>query len=185
MPDKIFALLITRMKKGLEAFREELSTIRAGRASPAILDQVVVEVYGSPTPLNQIATINVPDSRMLSVQPWDKKNLKAIEKAIREADSGLNPMSDGALLRIPLPELTEERRKSMVKVASKSSEQAKIALRTMRRDALEHIKKMEKNKEISKDDLHSWEKKIQEQTDLSIKAVEEILALKEADIMQI
>lgn len=185
MPDTLFAQMTTRMKKGLEALKEELSTIRAGRASPAILDQVMVEVYGSSTPLNQVATINVPDSRMLSVQPWDKKNLKAIEKAIREADSGLNPMSDGVLLRIPLPELTEERRKSMVKVASKSSEQTKIVLRAIRRDVLEHMKKMEKNKEMSKDDLHAWEKKVQEQTDLCIKEVDEILALKEADIMQI
>ena len=185
MADKIFAQMGKRMKKGLAALREELSTIRVGRASANILDNVLVDVYGSPTPLNQVASINVPDSRMLSVQPWDKKILKTVEKAIREADSELNPISDGSLLRIPLPELTEERRKSLVKLASKHGEQTKVVVRNIRRDTLEQIKKMEKNKELSKDELRLWEKKVQEQTDLCVKEVDEILALKEADILQI
>ncbi|MEO5340085.1 MAG: ribosome recycling factor [Magnetococcus sp. MYC-9] len=185
MTDALFAALDERMKKCLLALKEELSTVRTGRASSTLLDHVLVEVYGSVTPLNQLASINVPESRMLTVQPWDKKTLKPIEKAIRESDAGLNPMSDGSLLRIPLPELTEERRKSMVKLIHKYGEQAKVALRNVRREFLEQMKKMEKNKEISKDDLHVWEKKVQEQTDLSIKEVDDVLAHKEADILQI
>ncbi|MBF0399407.1 MAG: ribosome recycling factor [Magnetococcales bacterium] len=185
MAEALFALLEDRMKKCLGALREELTTVRTGRASASILDHIMVEVYGSPMPLNQLASINVPESRMLTVQPWDKKSLKAIEKAIRESDLGFNPLSDGALLRIPLPELTEERRKSLVKLVHKYGEQAKVALRNVRRDVLEQMKKMEKNKELSKDDLHIWEKKVQEQTDLYTKEVDEILAHKEADILQI
>ncbi|MBF0582661.1 MAG: ribosome recycling factor [Magnetococcales bacterium] len=185
MAEALFTLLEERMKKCLGALREELTTVRTGRASASILDHIMVEVYGSPMPLNQLASINVPESRMLTVQPWDKKSLKAIEKAIRESDLGFNPLSDGALLRIPLPELTEERRKSLVKLVHKYGEQAKVALRNVRRDVLEQMKKMEKNKELSKDDLHVWEKKVQEQTDLYTKEVDEILAHKEADILQI
>ena len=185
MADALFALLNERMKKCLAALKEELSTVRTGRASGSLLDHILVDVYGSPTPLNQVASINVPESRMLTVQPWDKKTLKAIEKAIRESDLGLNPLSDGTLLRIPLPELTEERRKSLVKLIQKYGEQAKVALRNVRRDALEQIKKLEKNKEISKDDLHIWEKKVQEQADLYVKEVDETLVHKEADILQI
>ncbi|MBF0461270.1 MAG: ribosome recycling factor [Magnetococcales bacterium] len=185
MADALFALLNERMKKCLAALKEELSTVRTGRASGSLLDHILVDVYGSPTPLNQVASINVPESRMLTVQPWDKKTLKSIEKAIRESDLGLNPLSDGTLLRIPLPELTEERRKSLVKLIQKYGEQAKVALRNVRRDALEQIKKLEKNKEISKDDLHVWEKKVQEQTDLYVKEVDDTLVHKEADILQI
>ena len=185
MAEAVFNLMGERMKKAQAALREELSTIRTGRASANILDHVMVEVYGSPTPLNQLASINVPDNRMLSVQPWDKQTLKAIEKAIREADSGMNPISDGGVLRIQLPELTEERRKSMVKVVMKSGEQTKVALRNVRREALETMKKMEKSKNISRDDLRIWEKKVQERTDMCVKEVDAILAHKEADIMQI
>ncbi|WP_130473046.1 ribosome recycling factor [Candidatus Magnetaquicoccus inordinatus] len=185
MSDALFATLDERMKKCLAAFREELTTVRTGRASGSLLDHVTVEMYGSHMPLNQLATISVPESRMLTVQPWDKKSLKAIEKAIRESDLGLNPLNDGTLLRIPLPELTEERRKSLVKLVQKYGEQAKIALRNVRRDILEQMKKMEKNKEVSKDDLHAWEKKVQEQTDHFIKEVDDMLAHKESEIMQV
>lgn len=185
MSDAQITLLHERMKKCMAALKEELSTVRTGRASSNLLDHVMVEVYGTPTPLNQVASINVPESRLLTVQPWDKKTLKAVEKAIRETDLGLNPLNDGTLLRIPLPELTEERRKSLVKLVQKYGEQAKVALRNVRRDVLEQMKKMEKNKEVSKDDLHLWEKKVQEQTDLYIKEVDEILAHKEADILRV
>ncbi|MEO5348443.1 MAG: ribosome recycling factor [Magnetococcus sp. YQC-3] len=185
MADALITQLNERMKKCLVALKEELVTVRTGRASSNLLDHVMVDLYGSPTPLNQVATINTPESRMITVQPWDKKTLKAVEKAIRETDLGLNPMNDGNLLRIPLPELTEERRKSLVKLVQKYGEQAKVALRNVRRDLLEQMKKMEKNKEVSKDDLHIWEKKVQEQTDLYIKEVDEILAHKEADILRI
>jgi ribosome recycling factor len=185
MSDALFVTLDDRMKKCLAALREELTTVRTGRASGSLLDHITVEVYGSFMPLNQLATISVPESRMLTVQPWDKKSLKVVEKAIRESDLGLNPLNDGTLLRIPLPELTEERRKSLAKLVQKYGEQAKIALRNVRRDILEQMKKMEKNKEISKDDLHAWEKKVQEQTDHFIKEVDDMLAHKESEIMQI
>lgn len=185
MADALFTLMGERMKKALAAFREELSTIRTGRASANVLDHVMVDVYGASTPLNQVASVNVPDSRMLVVQPWDKQTLKVIEKAIREMDPGLNPVSDGTLLRIQLPELTEERRKALVKLVMKSSEQAKIVLRGVRRDILDQMKKMEKKKELSRDDLRLWEKKVQERTDQHVKEVDEILANKEADILQI
>lgn len=185
MAETLFAQMGERMKKALKALREELTSIRTGRASVDILDHVVVDAYGVPTPLNQVAAITAPDARMLSVQPWDKQTLKAIEKAIRESDPGLNPISDGTLLRIQLPELTEERRKDLVKRAMKSGEQAKVAVRNVRRDAVDQIKKMEKNKELSRDDLRSWEKKIQEKTDRCVKDVDDILTHKEADIMQV
>ena len=185
MADALFTLLDERMKKCLVALKEELSTVRTGRASSNLLDHVMVELYGSLMPLNQVASINVPESRLLTVQPWDKQSMKAVEKAIRETDLGLNPLSDGTLLRIPLPELTEERRKGLVKLVNKYGEQAKIAMRNVRRDTLDQMKKMEKKKEISKDDLHGWEKKVQEQTDLSIKKVDKILSLKEVDILQV
>lgn len=185
MADTLFSQMGERMKKALKSIREELTTIRTGRASSNILDNVMVEVYGAQTPLNQVASINVPDARMITVQPWDKQTLKSIEKAIREADPGMNPMSDGTLLRIMMPELTEERRKELVKMVMKSGEQAKVALRNIRRDTLEHMKKMEKNKELSKDDLRQWEKKVQEKTDQFVKEVTDVLAHKEADIMRV
>lgn len=185
MAETLFTLLDERMKKCLVALREELATVRTGRASASIFDNVTVEVYGSPMPLNQLASINVTESRLLTVQPWDKQTLKAIEKAIRESDMGLNPQNDGVLLRIPLPELTEDRRKSMVKLVHKYGEQSKVALRNVRRDVLEQMKKLEKNKEISKDDLHVWEKKVQDKTDLYIKEVDDTLVHKETDILHV
>ncbi|MBF0447146.1 MAG: ribosome recycling factor [Magnetococcales bacterium] len=174
-----------RMSKSLDAFKVELSTIRTGRATTSLLDHVMVEVYGSPTPINQVAALNVPEARMITVQPWDKGTLKAIEKGIRDAGLGLNPMSDGVLIRVPLPELTEERRRDLVKIVNKYGEQSKVVMRNIRRDGIDLFKKMEKNKEISQDDLRQLEKQIQELTDASIKQVDEVMAHKEADVMQV
>lgn len=175
----------TRMKKALSALREELSGIRTGRASTSILEHIMVEAYGTPTPLNQLAAINVPEARMLTVQPWDKSTTKAIEKAIMESDLGLNPMNDGELIRVPLPELTEDRRKELVKVLHKLGEQGKVAMRNVRRDSMDQAKKLEKGKKISLDELRQLEKKIQERTDHFIKDVDGAVAQKETDIMQV
>ncbi len=173
MNDPMLKSLDKRMKKTLVTLKGEL------------LDNLQVNAYGSPMPLNQVASLNVPEPRMITVQPWDKGTLKAIEKAIRESDLGLNPVNDGHLLRVPLPELTEERRKELVKLVHKYGEQCKIAMRNVRRDVLDQLKKQEKNKEISKDDMRQEEKKIQEHTDRHIKDVDEVVTQKEADIMHV
>ena len=173
------------MKRALDALREELSAVRAGRASTAILENLTVDAYGSKMPLSQVASLNVPEPRLITVQPWDKSIMKGIEKAIRDSDLGLNPVNDGAILRVPLPELTEERRKELVKMVHKYGEQHKITVRGVRRDGVDQLRKMEKNKEISRDELRMLEKKVQEGTDLHIKEVEQVIAAKEADIMQV
>lgn len=185
MDDPVLKSLDQRMKKALASLKNELSTVRTGRASTSILDPIQVEVYGSPMPINQVASITVAEARLITVQPWDKSTLKVVEKAIRESDLGLNPISDGNILRIPLPELTEDRRKSLVKLVQKYGEQSKIVMRNIRRDVLENLKKQEKNKEISRDDLHMGEKKVQEYTDMHIKEVDGVVTQKEADILKV
>ncbi|MBF0131144.1 MAG: ribosome recycling factor [Magnetococcales bacterium] len=174
-----------RMKKAVSALREELSGIRTGRASTSLLEHIMVEAYGTPTPLNQLAAINVPEARLITVQPWDKSTTKAVEKAIMESDLGLNPMNDGEMIRVPLPELTEERRKELVKILHKLGEQGKVAMRNIRRDSMDQAKKMEKGKKISLDELRQLEKKIQDRTDHFIKDVDGAVAQKETDIMQV
>ncbi|MBF0212668.1 MAG: ribosome recycling factor [Magnetococcales bacterium] len=174
-----------RMGKAILALKEDLAAVRTGRASSTLLDRVMVNAYGSDTPLNQVATVNVPEPRMISIQPWDKKLIKAIEKGILESDLGLNPSNDGVVIRVPLPELNEERRKELVKQVQKTGEQAKVALRNVRREIMDQFKKMEKNKEISQDDLRQMEKVVQERTDHRVKEVDEIVAHKEADVMRV
>ncbi|MBF0146300.1 MAG: ribosome recycling factor [Magnetococcales bacterium] len=185
MVDPLLKTLDSRMKKALAAFKDELAGIRTGRASSSLLEHLPVEAYGATVPLNQLAAINVPEARMITVQPWDKSTTKAVEKAIQESDLGLNPMNDGELIRVPLPELTEDRRRELVKVVHKLSEQGKVALRNIRRDGMDQAKKMEKAKKISMDDLRQMEKKIQEQTDQFIKEVDHAVVQKETDIMQL
>ncbi|MBF0158302.1 MAG: ribosome recycling factor [Magnetococcales bacterium] len=177
--------LKTRMKKAIAALKEDLAGVRASRASTSLLEPIVVDLYGSKMPIKQVASLSVPDARAIVVQPWDKGSASAIEKAIRESDLGLNPIRDGHTLRIPLPELTEERRKDLVKLTHKYSEQTKVVLRNLRRDANDQLKKMEKNKEISQDELRQQEKVIQEATDQHVREVDQITAQKEADIMAI
>ncbi|MEG3640924.1 ribosome recycling factor [Magnetococcus sp. PR-3] len=174
-----------RMKKSLAALKEELTSLRTGRASTSLLDNVMVDAYGSMMPLNQVASMTVPEARMINVQPWDKGQLGAIEKAIRDSDLGLNPTNDGQLIRVPLPELTEERRKELVKLLHKYSEAAKIAVRNIRRDGIEGLRKAEKAKEISQDEMHTQEKHVQESTDKYVKQIDEVVDAKEADIMQV
>ena len=185
MDDLDLADLERRMDGALTSLAKEFQGLRTGRASTQLLDSVVVEAYGASMPLNQIATVSVPEPRMLSVQVWDKENTKIVEKAIRESNLGLNPQVDGQLLRIPLPDLSEERRQELSKIAAKYAENAKIAVRNVRRDGMDTTKKMEKDGDISQDDRHIYDEEIQTITDKSINKIDELLSSKEVEIMQV
>ncbi len=174
-----------RMDGAFEALRKEFGGLRTGRASSALLDPVMVDAYGSLVPLAQVGTVNVPEPRMLSVQVWDKSQIKAVEKAIRDAGLGLNPQSDGQVIRIPLPELSEERRRELTKVARTYAENARVAVRNVRRDGMERLKKLEKEGAISEDAHRQHSDEVQSQTDAHIKKIDETLATKEAEIMQV
>lgn len=174
-----------RMKKTLNVLKSELAAIRAGRANPALLDRITVNYYGTPTPLNRLATITAPEPRVLVVQPWDVSQIGEIEKAIQKSDLGINPVSDGKVLRLVFPELTEERRKELVKLVHKKAEEARIAVRQIRRDANDLVKKMEKNGEISEDERKRREEEIQKLTDKYIKEIDKMVEAKEKEIMEI
>ncbi|KQY28164.1 ribosome-recycling factor [Caulobacter sp. Root1455] len=174
-----------RMDKSVVALKEEFASLRTGRASASLLDQVMVEAYGSSTPLNAVASISVPEPRQINVNVWDKGVVVAVEKAIRNAGLGLNPVVEGQNLRIPIPPLTEERRKDLVKVAGKYAEQQKVAVRNIRRDANDDLKKAEKASVISEDELKKMETEVQKMTDEAIKRVDEALKTKEQEIMQV
>jgi len=174
-----------RTDKALEALAHELATIRTGRASISILDHVKVDYYGTPTPINQLATLAVPESRTITIQPWDASALHAIEKAIMTSDLGLMPTSDGKIIRINMPPLTEERRKEFVKLARKYGEECKVGIRNIRRDANEALKKLEKDKSISEDEHKKLSKEVQDVTDRQTGRVDEMLAQKEKDIMEV
>lgn len=185
MIQEIQKTLEDKMQKTISVFREDLHSIRAGRANPQLLDRVVVEYYGSPTPLKSLATISAPEPRMLTIQPYDASAIREIEKAIQIADLGVNPTNDGKMVRIAIPILTEERRKDLIKVAKKMGEESKIAIRNERRDANDKLKKMFKNTEITEDDLKSAEGEVQKTTDKYIKQIDEILVQKEKEIMEV
>ena len=172
-----------RMKGAVEALKGDLSGLRTGRANAALLDPVMVTVYGSNMPLNQVATVSVPEPRMISVQVWDKSNIGPVEKAIRSAGLGLNPINDGNTLRLPIPDLTEERRKELAKLAGQYAEKARIAVRNVRRDGMEMLKADENKKEISEDERKRSETEVQKLTDEIIKAVDEAASHKEKEIM--
>ena len=174
-----------RMHGAVSVLKTELSGLRTGRASPNLLDPVTVSAYGTQMPINQVATVNVPEPRMLSVQVWDKSLAGAVDRAIREANLGLNPIMEGTLLRIPIPELNAQRRQEMVKVAHKYAEQARIAVRHVRRDGMDHLKKMEKDGHHSEDDTRAQSEELQELTDSTIKEIDEMLAAKEREIIQV
>ncbi|MFT4956390.1 MAG: ribosome recycling factor [Brevundimonas sp.] len=174
-----------RMDKAVAALKEEFSGLRTGRANSGLLDPVQVEAYGSVSPLNAVAAISVPEPRMITVNVWDKGMVVSVEKAIRAAGLGLNPIVDGQTLRIPIPPLTEERRKDLVKLAGKYAEQQKIAVRNVRRDANDDLKKAEKAGDISQDDQKRMEAEVQKDTDAAIKRIDETLKTKEAEIMQV
>ena len=174
-----------RMDKALEHLSEEFGAVRAGRANAKVLDRITVEYYGSETPLNGVATISSPDARTLVISPWDTKLLKDIAKAIQTSDLGINPQNDGRVIRLTFPQLTEERRKELAKQVKKYCEDAKVAMRNIRRDGMDYIKKLKKNSEITEDDQRDAEEDIQKLTDKAIKDVDEIFAKKEKEIMEV
>ena len=174
-----------RMEKSIGAFKEKLSEIRAGRANPAILNKVKIDYYGTPTPINQVAGVSVPEARLIVIQPWDVSVLKDIEKAILASDIGLNPNNDGKVIRLAFPELTEERRKELAKEIRKIAEEAKVAIRAIRRDGIDEAKAKKKNSEITEDELKSAETEIQKITDKYIDEIDKILADKEKEIMSV
>ena len=174
-----------RMDSSLDVLRKELQGLRTGRASASLLEPIVVEAYGSEMPLTQVGTVNVPEPRMLTVQVWDRGLVKAVEKAIRNSSLGLNPAVDGQLLRVPLPELTQERRNELVKVAHRYAEQARVAVRNVRRDGMDQLKRKEKDGDISQDQHKHWADEVQKATDRHIEAINQLLDLKEKDILQV
>ena len=174
-----------KMKKTISVFEESLSEVRAGRANPNILNKITVDYYGVATPINQIAGISVPEPRMILIQPWDISMLKEIEKAINIAEIGINPNNDGMVIRLAFPELTEERRKDLVKDIRKIAEESKVAIRAIRRDGMDMAKTAQKNNEMTQDDLTAAETKIQKMTDTKIAEIDELLAKKEKEIMTV
>lgn len=174
-----------RMRASIDALKREFSGLRTGRASANLLDPVQVMVYGSRMPLNQVATVSVPEPRMISVQVWDRSNVTAVEKGIREANLGLNPIMDGQVLRLPIPTLTSDRRQELVKLAHKYAEQSKVAIRNVRREAMDLLKKLEKDGKMSQDDHRGHSEKVQELTDRLIKEVDTTVATKETEIQKV
>ena len=185
MLDDVYTDLRSSADKAMEALRRDLAKVRTGRAHPSMLDGVRVDYYGTVTPLAQMATVNVPEPRLITVKPWDKGQVKAIDKAIREGDLGLNPQVDGDLIRIPIPALTEERRKEMVKVIKKNGEECKVAIRKHRRDAMELIDQLEKDGDVSEDDAERARKKVEDTTAELVKGVETVILGKEKDVMEV
>ena len=183
--DAVFTNTKERMTKTINALNSEYATIRAGRANPAVLDKINVDYYGTATPINQLASVSVPEARVLTIQPWDASVLGSIEKAIHASDLGINPQNDGRVIRLNFPALTEERRKQLCKDVQKTAEESKVACRQIRRDSIEKLKAMKKASEITEDDLKDGENKIQKIIDDFIKQIEKIASDKEAEIMEI
>ncbi|SEN57594.1 ribosome recycling factor [Amphibacillus marinus] len=174
-----------RMEQAIQSFSKNLATVRAGRANPAILNSVFVDYYGAPTPLNQLSTISVPEARLLVITPFDKSSIGEIEKAIQKADLGLAPSSDGNVVRIAIPALTEERRKELVKVVGKFAEESKVQVRNVRRDANDQLKKAEKNGDLTEDDLRDYQEDVQTETDQFITKIDQMVTEKEAEILEV
>lgn len=185
MKNEVHKLLQEKMDKTVSVLREDLTHVRAGRANPLILDKIKVEYYGAETPIKQLASISVPEPRILQVQPYDASILQAVEKAIQIADLGINPTNDGKVIRLVIPMLTEERRKELTKQVKKMGEDSKIALRNERRDAIDKLKKMEKSKEISEDELSSGEKEVQKMIDEHVVIVDQMISKKSEEIMEV
>ena len=174
-----------KMEKSISVYSEKLSEVRAGRANPAILNKVKIDYYGTPTPINQVAGVSVPEARLIVIQPWDMSILKEIEKAILASDIGINPNNDGKVIRLAFPELTEERRKDLVKDIKKMAEEAKIVIRTIRRDGIEEAKQEQKNGDMTEDELKQAENEIQKLTDKSVEEIDKILVNKEKEVMSV
>lgn len=174
-----------KMKKTIQVLKEDFNSVRAGRANPAILDKISIDYYGVATPIKQIASVNAPEPRLITIQPYDQSALTNIEKAIMQSDLGLNPTNDGKIIRLNIPQLTEERRKELIKVVKKMSEESKVAIRNQRRDANEQLKKMEKNGELTEDDLKLAQDEVQKITDKFVKEIDELLSKKEKEILEV
>lgn len=185
MIKKVLAEAEEKMKKAISVVRSEFGTVRTGRASVSLLDRITVDYFGTPTPLNQLATVTAPEPRLLMIQPWDKSTLPSVEKAILQSDLGLTPSNDGTFIRLPIPLLTEERRKELVKVVKGLAEEGRISIRNVRREANEALKAMEKRHEISEDDLYRTEEQVQKLTDNYIKEIDEMLKNKEKEITEV
>ena len=185
MANTVMNELKTKMEDAVQAYSKNLSTIRAGRANPRILDNIFVDYYGAPTPLNQIAQVGAPEARLLVITPFDKTAINEIEKAIQKADLGLSPSSDGTVIRLSVPALTEERRKDLTKVVSKYAEETKVQIRNVRRDANEDLKKLEKDSELTEDELHSAQENVQKETDAFIEKIDVLTKTKEEEIMEV
>ena len=181
----VLNLVEEKMDKTLAALDRDYKAVRVGRANPSVLDRITVDYYGSPTPIQQMAAVSIPEARMLQIQPWDASTLKDIEKAIQVADIGINPQNDGRVIRLVFPPLTEERRKDIVKEVRKMAEDSKVAVRNARRDGIEKLKAMKKASEITEDDQSNGEKKIQNLTDKLCKEIDDLAALKEKEILEI
>ena len=184
MLDEVLKELRTGIEKAIEALRRDLSKVRTGRAHAGMLDSLRIDYYGTPTPVNQMANVSVPEPRLITIKPWEKGQVKAIEKAIRESDLGLNPQTDGELIRLPIPPLTEERRREMVKLTKKHGEECKVAVRKHRRDANEMIDSLDKDGDVSGDDADRAKKKVEEIVADGTKAVDQVIASKEKDILE-
>lgn len=185
MHKEIIKELERKMKKSIESYEDELTTVRAGRANPSVLDHIEVDYYGTPSPIKQVASISVPEARLLVIQPWDASLIGPIEKEILKSNLGITPSNDGKVIRLPFPALTEDRRKELVKVVKGYSENAKVALRNLRRDALDKLKKLEKDKQISEDELKQAEEEVQKVIEKFNKEVEDITKNKEKELMEI
>ena len=185
MIDDVMNTAKEKMQKSCAVYERDMMGLRAGRANPQLLDRIMVDYYGTPTPIPQIGNISSPEPRLLVIAPWEAKMIPNVEKAIQKSDLGLNPSNDGKIIRLVFPELNEERRKDLTKVASKGAEETKVAIRSIRRDAIEQIKKMKKNSEITEDDQKDAEEEIQKMTDKAIKDVDAIYAKKEKEIMEV
>lgn len=185
MPKTVLNDTKTKMENAIQAFSRELSSIRAGRANPSILNKLTVDYYGAPTPINQVAGISVPEARLIVIQPYDKTVMGDIEKAIMKSDLGLSPSNDGTVIRLAIPALTEERRKDLVKQVKKEAEDAKVGIRNIRRDANDDLKKLEKKSEITEDDLRSYSDDVQKLTDSYISKIDEVAKDKEKEILEV
>ncbi|SEO80416.1 ribosome recycling factor [Propionispora vibrioides] len=185
MLKEIYTTHEEKMKKALEALRKDLASLRAGRATPALLDKVLVDYYGTPTPVNQVANVSVPEPRLITLQPWEKSMLGPIEKAILKSDLGLTPNSDGSVIRLNIPQLTQQRRTELVKMVHKKAEDARVAVRNIRRDANDGIKKIEKEKSASEDETKKAQEDMQKLTDKYIKEIDQVMGSKEKEIMEV
>lgn len=185
MANEIITKATERFEQSYQSLAREYASIRAGRANASLLDRIQVEYYGAPTPLNQLASITVPEARVLLISPFDKSSLKEIERAINASDLGITPTNDGSVIRLVIPALTEETRRDLAKEVKKVGENAKVAIRNIRRDAMDDVKKQEKNKEISEDELKSLEKEIQKVTDTAVKHIDEMTANKEKELLEV